>query len=922
MNILSGLLFLACLLSSGYLPLRVFSKFIQLRISWSEKFHALLSLGVLIVIIPGIYFGLLPSGNFSFYYRLLLILCLLSILLIIYDFVNYLFSNSDLNIRISTGLNPFFFLALILAFSLLLFNFLLPQLRGFDAFWRYFPESLVYYQLNRIPLVNYLNFRPITYEPVNTLIYAFSYYLTNEQNLIFIPALFFIALIVLVYDISLYYFKEKRKAYISIILFCSLPLIHWLIEYWVFYQELYIVYFFTLSIFCLIKYLSSRDQIYLLLSSITLTLTLLSKISGWVILPIFLFIIPFGKYDKKIKFFFLFCLWLVLSVLASTITFFWLFIPLAVYTIIIGYSVYNSSLESNIKKIDYLFIFSLLTIATLAGGYWLYKISQRIPSGYQNPFLIYFGGDYISYKFPLITSGYNLILEHSHAADIITSSFVILFGVAFVPSWLLPKIFGFNKFKNNYHLYIWTFIPLMVWLTEFGLVYSIRYILPISIPLVIVLTEGVFECWNILRHYLPKLPTAISSKYIALVALFGMFNFYPTIPLIFLIKFPIDTVQINGALENSYLFNAFWYYQLFIGLFSGFLVYILFKLSSEVKFRDLKSKINFPKFFRFPAYFFAFITIIFIMLAPFSILLTVNNFDINSTNAVFDPTSSKDYQEVVEYLTNENVINTTIFTVYVPGLSYFTNIPSIDLKEDIKLIEPLFENNNISIDLELFNDPLSFFKQNYSINFPLNNPSLGYVAIPNINHYTYDYFKADFSSKYIFFDLLDNQAFFKKVIDNNQYRLYKIVEKLPHIFYGIFKIAVVTESDSVNLFSNTIKKSSQTANLSIGMDFSVINIKPQNPKLQITFESDNRTFVQNYYMKDFVMNGNFSFFNLDLQKLKGVYSIKSISLSDSNPISENIIKIINITLPTNTIISDTNSVSMNVTSPISNTNIL
>ena len=48
----------------------------------------------------------------------------------------------------------------------------------------------------------------------------------------------------------------------------------------------------------------------------------------------------------------------------------------------------------------------------------------------------------------------------------------------------------------------------------------------------------------------------------------GIFETYPTIPLIFLIKFPIDAVQINNALEFSYKFNAFWLYQLLIGILS------------------------------------------------------------------------------------------------------------------------------------------------------------------------------------------------------------------------------------------------------------------------------------------------------------------------------------------------------------------
>ena len=87
----------------------------------------------------------------------------------------------------------------------------------------------------------------------------------------------------------------------------------------------------------------------------------------------------------------------------------------------------------------------------------------------------------------------------------------------------------------------------MVWLTEFGLVYSIRYVIIISVPLVVVITEGIFESWVILKKLIPNLSNDIKTSFITLIALMGMFNFYPTIPLLFLIKFPLDPVQINDG---------------------------------------------------------------------------------------------------------------------------------------------------------------------------------------------------------------------------------------------------------------------------------------------------------------------------------------------------------------------------------------
>ena len=304
--------------------------------------------------------------------------------------------------------------------------------------------------------------------------------------------------------------------------------------------------------------------------------------------------------------------------------------------------------------------------------------------------------------------------------------------------------------------------------------------------------------------------------------------------------------------------------------------------------------------------------------APFSIILVADGFNLQKTNAQFDPVSSKQYQDLIDYLINENVLNTTIFTVYVPGLSYFTNIPSIDLVEDQALIKPLFTNLNVSTDLQLFRDPLLYFKQEYSINSSLNNPSLGYVAVPNYNHYTFDYYKEYYSSKYYLFDLLNNPKFFSLVVDNDLYRLYKIVSPIPDYFYGMFKISLHDQSISKNLFSSSISDNSTNPILSISMDFSMLQFVPSDIELYVNIETNNSVNSINYNSKDFNSTGNFQILNIPLNTYPSNFSLSSITLSDPTSIPFNLLKITHVYFAQNTFIRKNDLVQYNISEPLLN----
>ena len=439
----------------------------------------------------------------------------------------------------------------------------------------------------------------------------------------------------------------------------------------------------------------------------------------------------------------------------------------------------------------------------------------------------------------------------------------------------------------------------------------------ITIPLVIITTSGLYELWKRLKIYINSLPEEPSLIFIVLLVLMGIFNFYPIVPLIFFIKFPLNFVQINDSLEQSYLFDAFWFYQLIVGLLSVVLIYYVLKLSKSSKtnfFISLRLKL---KRFPFIVYSFIFIIILSVVTAPFSIVLVLNDFNLEKTNTAFDPTSSKEYEDIVSYLINENIVNSTIFTVYVPGLSYFTNIPSINLVDDQDLIASLFTNHNVSTDLTLFHDPLTYFKQNYSITTPLYNPSLGYVAVPNVDHYTYDYYTAYYSSKYYFFDLLNNPKFFTLAVSNDLYNLYKLVTPISKYFYGIYSVELANNTNNYDLLSHSAFGQSQTLHLLIKMDFSMISYLPSIPQVNLTLQLQNGTYnTLLYNISSANLSSNFQDLTINLPSISGNFFIKSISLTD--PISPplNLLSITNILFPPNQFISSQDIVKYNISSPL------
>ena len=128
-----------------------------------------------------------------------------------------------------------------------LFIQIILPLRGFDALYYYLPETEIFYQSNRITEYNYLSFQPVIKSPLNVLLYVYFLYTTGSYEIHLVPFIFLLGIVFVVYDFAIEFFQDESIAQTSVIITLTLPFIYWLLNYWAFYQDLYLCFFFSLT---------------------------------------------------------------------------------------------------------------------------------------------------------------------------------------------------------------------------------------------------------------------------------------------------------------------------------------------------------------------------------------------------------------------------------------------------------------------------------------------------------------------------------------------------------------------------------------------------------------------------------------------------------------------------------------------------
>ena len=86
---------------------------------------------------------------------------------------------------------------------------------------------------------------------MHTLFFTQALYSTGQLYIQLIPVLFFIGWILINYSFVIKIWKIENKALFSVLLFLVIPFTFYIINFWAYYQEIFIGFFYSATILCL-----------------------------------------------------------------------------------------------------------------------------------------------------------------------------------------------------------------------------------------------------------------------------------------------------------------------------------------------------------------------------------------------------------------------------------------------------------------------------------------------------------------------------------------------------------------------------------------------------------------------------------------------------------------------------------------------
>ncbi len=746
----------------------------------TEYFNVILLIGSSILIIPLTWIGIQPDGILSIsvfqvslleidFYSWCLIYYLLGLVITIV--LGYLILKKNLPKLEDFRLEAFsqlkdikIILVLFLLIDYLILELLLP-LRGFDALYYYFPETEVFFQTQRITEANYLSFLPVVKSPFNVLLFLYIYFTTNSMLIQLIPFLFLVGLVFLVYDFCIELFDNKSIAMIASIFILTLPFTYWLMNYWAFYQDLYLAYFFSVSCYFSLKwYKNPSNHIFGLLLGLGIILSLLSKINAWTLPIILILWLPSNKPLKIIRILIIVLLGIFLSIQASTRIYFGTILPIGFALIAAIYLILREDNTGNTSQSYFQLI--PISIGTIMGSFWLtnrMSLSDAVGKEIYN--LYFFIDRNIIWNYPLQSSDPLMhTLERMHGVNFISAMGILLLGTVFVLPWIFLKISAIMSYRKITAPLIWVLVFFAIWSTYY-LNGSIRYLTPIIIPMIICISWGFHRIAHNLQNQVTK------DILLVITAFLGCFSFYylPSLG-----SFSI-TDQTQESVGLSYNQSAYDYYsnpQILILLAIGIsLLYLLF-----IKRDSIRPIIQFNYYSSFK--WIQRILIMAIILIPIviqSYILIYTQGDIAQFQAIHEYEYRDEYQQIVTVIQQQNQPFAAIMAVRTPGLQFFTKQPVIDIyyQQTVFPNDPFFTLTNISEIVEILYNPLNYIPEIENvINVTF---SLSYIVVPNIYNIYYSSYQTEIVSKSILFQSLDSSQYFSLIYENSDFQLFEVI---------------------------------------------------------------------------------------------------------------------------------------------------
>jgi len=742
----------------------------------TELYSIVLLLGTFVLIFPLFIIGVQPEGvlkirifsitvsviDFQAYSVLYFIVGLILSIVFGYQALRELFTNmSDFTLDLKQLKDYRIALCTILIIEYLILQIILP-LRGFDALYYYFPEAEIFYQSKRITEFNYLSFLPVVKSPLNVLLYVYTYFIAGELAITLIPFLFLLGMVFLAYDFSLEVFEDKNIARLSAVLLLVLPLTYWTMNYWAFYQEIYLGFFFTLAGYLSFKLYKSPSRteltIYVLIGII---LTMFSKISGWMLPVILVLWLPTGKQGKYIRVIFVIALMLFLSV--QTATRVWIGNSIAIILILglVIYLIKNEKGEPN-KPIHTI---SNVVLGIFFGSTWLLNritLSKLALEEINKQFFEI--SKNIIFFYPMeIEDPLSYTLETVHRVNYFSAILIIFLGTAFVLPWIIPKIAVIKLHRNYSFIFIWILVVFSIW-SCYYINNSIRYLIPLIIPFIMLISLGTIRLTSYFTDN--RIKTLIEVVMIFL----GCLSFYYLIP----IKSLIISNEIQKQVGLAYNQAALNYYShpislmillgVIIAIFCGI-------LKIKIRLRNLNTKNPFV------------LSLMTIMFLIVTIPLTVQGFllvsvqcNLSEFHSIIEYEYRDSYQEIVNVIQQQNQPLVAIMTVRTPGLQFFTKQPVIDIyyQNDFFVDDPFFTSNNMTEIKENLNSPFLhsiFFSEFGERNlFPIK-----FLVVPSSSNLYYEDFLENIQSRSYFFSRLSLEPFIRLLFQNPDFKLYEIL---------------------------------------------------------------------------------------------------------------------------------------------------
>ena len=713
-------------------------------------------------------------------------------------------------------------LFLVIVLLMLLFytlQGLVYPLRGWDFLHFYLPNSFRVYITGQLGEINELNFYPQFKPPLNVLLYAFVFFVTQSEMLHLVPLMYLAGTAYLCYKIARAEGLSKRNGLIASVAFLATPFVFFLIYEFQYYQETYVMFFTTAAFYYFRKFFKeekTKNKLYFaLLVSFALSGCVLSKVSGFII-PIIIFVaMPSDKVGKAFR------ILIIVGFSAQLIrkSIYDIYLGTGIFIILLSiYCVYlvikSETLPFSYKRWG--FISGIYSLPLAIGMFWgLYILT--IPGVRDILFDLYVNVQYnqISLKWPGIAlPATETYLENAHTANFASSSFSILIATMFAGTWALFKIIGFIKSNNKYNeLLLWVVFFFVFWQGFFAKG-SIRYMSPIIVPLTIIFIIGLIS----LIEFFNKRDGKDRDGFLAIIFIIASayLSLYPIMPF----EIVSETFHMRWYLAHSKFGSLIGY----ILLFSVFTVFLIWKEKElKLSFSQIYSKkFNVRKI----ASGFLIFILFFVPFGAQAALLIYVNFDMNAFQSEYCYYTRADYMELVDAINRLGFSDDqVVITINTPGLEYYSSQPVIDMFMLSLIKDAGLGNTTFPLSVQNVTKMLGFFETyNVAIFVTLNKTNDWYPA-----------FLVQYYWHYFIYRFLYNNLFFNLRFTNSEFVMFTINSYEP--FIGPVDIQIVGGTDKESLLAynpNSVQVNANSSTIDALMDFTGV---PSTNPINVSVET-------------------------------------------------------------------------------------